>query len=500
MKLHKLFLYYILALLAAAARGAIELPFAPAGGGVGETVGVPAERALPEAEDYGILELANGERLKVAVERFDAATGLLTVRHPLMRGPVAIEAAGLMRFSVEPSRPLDGDLPGWVLELADGDRIRGEEFVLQDNRVRFRGLYGGELSVARAHVVALAYSATPPVYEGPLPGEEWIIGGVRTYTETPSLALSADDVMGRAIPRMPRNVRVDMRISGYYMFQNFNLNFFAQRPGLPVNGMNSGYQLRFHGDAISLYRALPGQQAQELGSVRSFDQPFRPQMLTTGVRITLLADLDERRFHVLCDDRLIAEFKDSARFASPGRSISFSSSNPLILSELRISRYDGRLEFASRPAVSAENDILRLKSGETLSGDLLSLRQEQAILRTAMGDLTIPVKQLDFVQFRRAARPEPQRPPPDFARIMLLDDSLLTAKIVKIEDGFVWMEHPLAGTVRFPLKGVAGILWRIPIPPPLSPPDQPQADNRAAAPSVAAPTIRRVWRDRRDAI
>lgn len=500
MKLHRLFACCLLALLAGAARGAIELPFPPAGGGVGETVGVPTQRTLPEAEDYGVLELANGERLNVALERFDADAGLLTVRHPLMRGPVSIESAGLMRFTVEPSRPLDGDLPGWVLELADGDRIRGEEFMLQDDRVRFRGLYGGELSVPRAYVVALAYSATPPVYEGPLPGEEWIIGGVRTYTETPSLALSADEVIGRAISRMPRKVRVDMRVSGYYMFQNFNINFFAQRPGLPVNGMNSGYQLRFHGDAISLRRALPGQQAQELGTVRSFGQPYMPQMLSSGVRITLLADLDERRFHVLGDDRLVAEFKDSARFASPGRSISFSSSNPLILSELRISRYDGRIEFAVRPAVSAENDVLRLKSGETLSGELLSLRQEQAILRTAMGDLTIPVKQLDFVNFRRAARPEPQRPPSGLSRIMLLDDSLLTARIVKIEDGFVWLDHPLAGAVRFPLKGVGGILWRIPAPLPAPSPDQPQAGNNVVAPPVAASAVPRVWRDSPDAI
>lgn len=500
MKYQNLLIACALVLPVGEIRGGIEISFPPTSGGVSTTVGITTERILPEAEDYGVLELANGERLKVALERFDASTGLLTVRHPLMRGPVEIESAGLLRFSVEPSRPFEGDLPGWVLELADGDRIRGEEFVLQDNRVRFRGLYGGELAVPRAQVVAISYSSAPPIYEGPLPGEEWIIGGVRNYIESASLPLSGDDVIGRAIPRMPRKVRIELRISGYYMFQDVNINFFAQRPGLTVSGMNSGYQLRISGETISLHRALPGQQAQQLGSVRTVEQAYKPRMLTTGVRITLLADLDERQFHVLFDDQLVAEFKDGVRFASPGRSISFSASTPLILSELRVSRYDGRLAFALRPTFSSENDVLRLKSGETISGELLSLREEQAVLRTPMGDLTIPVRQLDVVQFKRSTLPEPQTPPAGLARILLLDDSLLTAKIVKIEDGFVWLEHPSAGAVRFPLRGVGSILWRIPSPPPSPLPAQPEVRRNSVVTPLAKSSLSSRWRNLCDGI
>lgn len=452
-------LFWLLA-VAPAAFGEIELNIPGAGPG-GTGAAAPPRIVLPETEDYGVLELANGERLKVAVQRLDPTSGVLTARHPLMRAPLDIEASALLRFSAEPLRADLVELPGFVVELKDGDRLRGTEIAMDAERLRFRSLYGGEISVPRAAVQSLRTSAAKSLYDGPTPGEEWTVGGVRVYVESPALTLAKEEVVGRIIPGMGRKVRLGFTIAGSYFVQGLQVNFFAQRPGLGMGQNNSGYQLLLSSQSqMVLRRFLPGQGAQDVGSDKSPLQSLGARLMMNGVRITILADLDEQRFQILSGGRPFAEFKDKVKFPGPGRAISFSSSNPAVVSGITVSNWDGRLVAAKNPTADDIEDVLRLKNGDTVSGELVSLRRDQVTLRTAMGELNIPMTQIESLAFRKSESAAEEQAPTDRVRLLMLDDSRLTVALQKIEDGVVWAEHAHAGPLRIPFKAVERLVWR----------------------------------------
>ena len=452
-------LFWLLA-IAPAAFGEIELQVPGVGGGAGAAT-VPAQPTLPEAEDYGILELANGERFKVAVQRYDPAAGVLTARHPLMRNPLDIEASAALRFSAEPLRAEKIELPGFVMELQDGDRLRGTDVELNADRLRFRSVYGGEIALPRAVVHSLRMSVARSLYDGPTPGEEWTVGGVRMYMESPALTLGQEEVVGRIIPGMGRKVRLDFTITGSYYVQGLNVNFFAQRPGVALGQNNSGYQLRLSSqEQMVLRRFLPGQGAQDVGSDKSPLMNLGARLMMGGVRIAILADLDEQRFQILSNGRPFAEFRDKVKFPGPGRAISFSSSNPAVISGITVSHWDGRMAAANTPVAGDKEDVLRLKSGDTVSGELVSLRRDQITLRTAMGELNIPVNQIESLAFRKSESAAEEQAPSDRVRLSLLDDSRLTVALRKIEDGVVLADHAHAGTLRIPFKAVERLVWR----------------------------------------
>lgn len=456
-----------LAMLSTAAWAAIEVipppPVQPTpSGGDTAVVAQPGAENAGGAVGSGVLELLNADRLTGTLESMDAKAGLLSFRHQNMRDTIAISLIGVDRFNAasRPSAPVSASK--WAVELTNGDLLRGDVVSLDDKKLELETWYAGRLRIDRALVRSASHMAgMGVVYEGPGNAEGWKAPRGKPRFADNGVDMSSNVMIGRELDRMPPKSRIDFELR-WFAYCYFMCNFYADQPA-SADGNSGAYMFTLQGNSrIELNRTTPNSGQTRIGTANI--QGLENDNQQYKARISIFTDLENRKVLVYVNDKPVADWTDPQPFAGKGKSITFASmqGNPMSLRGVRVSEWDGRAPSAGSPAPAAggaKGEVLSLQNGDTLSGELKTIREGKAQVGTSFGNLDIPVDRVDFITFaKNEAR---ARRTKGDVKLTLWDESIVTLDISSLSNGSFEGKSENMESMKVPLSGVRSAQWNL---------------------------------------
>ncbi len=364
-----------------------------------------APPVAPAARTEDALNFLNGDRLHGRLAGLDGAGGLLTWQHKAAPEAMRYQLAALDRLDLLP-RKAEGQQPQRsVVQLVNGDRLRGDVVTLDGQQLVLKTWYAGTLNIARTRLAELAPAAAPAdvLYEGPtgdLAG--WVTqnNGVRgggLAVRNGGLTLPLGQPVGRKIPNLPERAAFEFEVSNYSS-SYFVFWFFSDSPS--NMGGSDAYYLNFYGRRMEFQRMMRNEGNRSLGSVDNNDPGRR---LRNRMLVTILADRKERHFALLLDGKLVREFTDSQDFKGSGDCIMFQThqASSMKISKIKIARWDGKLPKVDGGGGSGavEQDALVFINGDAMSGAVRSITTNNVKFETSYAVLDVPLERIARMRF-----------------------------------------------------------------------------------------------------
>jgi hypothetical protein len=364
------------------------------------TTNAPAPVVIARTEDG--MNFLNGDKLRGKLISLDGAGGLLTWQHKAAAEPTRYQVAALDKVDLMP-RPAAGQQPAQqIVQLVNGDRVRGDVVTLDDKQLVLKTWYAGTLNIAHTQLAEISPAAAPldVLYEGPTPDlAGWTSdssGSSGLAVRNGGLVLPLGRPIGRKIPNMPEKVRFEFELvnnaNSYFMFW-----FFCDSPR--NMGNSDSYYMNFYSSRIEFQRMNRNEGNRSLGSIDGEDR----RMIKSKVLVTILADRKERRFALLLDGRLTREFTDPQEFKGVGDCIMFQThqASAMRIAKIRVARWDGKLPKppSSGGGVTVEQDALEFLNGDAMSGTVRSITTNTIKFATSYATLDVPMERIARMRF-----------------------------------------------------------------------------------------------------
>lgn len=145
--------------------------------------------------------------------------------------------------------------------------------------------------------------------------------------------------------------------------------------------------------------------------------------------------------------------------AEPGRGGRFRLtllSGDVCLESLRVSDWT-----AADPLMADTRETtVKVRGGRTITGAVESLAVAGVVVATAAGRETIPVEDLEAIEFAAAGTAEPAADGPEPAiRVVQRSGGVVTGRLIAVAAGAVWLERPgITGRVRVPLPDLRSLV------------------------------------------
>lgn len=425
---------------------------APAAGG-------PATERSAEtaAGGAGRLEMINGDRMTGTLESMDPAAGTLVFRHPSVRDPMAVALPAVDRYTAAPGVAAPASGP-WTVELTNGDELKGEVRALAADKLELDTWYAGRVQVARPMIRALHQGGGASIYEGPGDDETgWVAGRGALTLRDGALIMGNNQIIGRELPSMPKRARVDVELR-WMAYSYIMIHLYADKPA-SQDGSGGAYILSFQGNQrLEMSRMTPNQGTRRLGVANLPGMESETQQFQ--IRFTIFCDAEKRTFAVWVNDRAAAEFQDPQAFEGTGRALTFFNmqSPQLEVRNISVRAWDGRLPNAAA-APAADADLLTLRNGDQLSGEVKAMTDKSIQVETAFGSLEIPHDRVERLVFREGET-RARRNRGD-VRLTLTDGSKVTLDLQKMEAGVFEGASENVSSARIPWSGVKRAEWNL---------------------------------------
>ena len=367
-----------------------------------KTNAAPVVTATPRTEDQ--VNFLNGDRLHGKLVNLDGAGAMLTWQHKAAPDAMRYQLNALDKLDLFPRKAEGQQQQMSVVQLANGDRLRGDVVTLDAKQMVLKTWYAGTLNIARARLSEVAPAAAPVdvLYEGPnadLAGwttQNNSIRGSGLAVKGGGLVLPLGQPVGRKIPNMTDKVRFEFEVSNF-MNSYFVFWFFSDSPR--NMGNNDAYYLNCYGSRIELERMVHNEGNRSLGSIDNDNE----RRTRSKLLITILADRKERRFVVLLDGKQVREFTDPQEFKGSGDCIMFQThqASNMRISKIKISRWDGKMPKAesSGPGGAADQDSLTFLNGDAMSGAVRSITTNNVKFETSYATLDVPLERIARMRF-----------------------------------------------------------------------------------------------------
>jgi hypothetical protein len=361
----------------------------------------PAPVIVARTEDA--MSFLNGDKLRGKLVSVDGAGGLLTWQHKAAAEVTRYQVAALDKVDLLP-RPAAGQQPQQsIVQLVNGDRLRGDVVTLNGKQLVLKTWYAGTLNIEHPKLAEISPAAAPldVLYEGPTAD----LAGWTSDSSTSSglavrnggLVLPLGRPIGRKIPNMPEKVRFEFELvnnaNSYFMFW-----FFCDSPR--NTGGSDAYYMNFYSSRIEFQRMNRNEGNRSLGSVDGEDR----RMIKSKVLVTILADRKERRFALLLDGKLVREFTDPQEFKGTGDCIMFQThqASAMRISKIKIARWDGKLPRqggGSSGVAAGDQDTLEFINGDAMSGSVRAIETNNIKFATSYATLDVPLERVVRMRF-----------------------------------------------------------------------------------------------------
>lgn len=444
---------------------------------------LPLAAAEPFAGDT--VWLKNAERFKGELVAVDPGAGQLVWKHPDIREnlPLPLPQVLRVRFGSRPQPPAAGTNP-CVVRLANQDELEGDLAGFDGEHLVLNTWYAGPLRLPRHGLDTVQPIVIDPkiVFQGPTNLAGWTLGhavvpGVQsnawTYRDGALVALAAGSI-ARDV-KLPPVASIDFDLA-WSVYLNLAIALYADslqpiqltakdEPGTPHFG--GFYSLQINANTANLLPVKKGVPLNPLG----LGIAFLPGMEgKTSMHVTVRVNKAARTVYLYLDGVLVRQWQDPVETLEQGTCLRFVNqglvgelSNPVRISNLVVSEWDGRLDLQTNLVSNVTNDVVRLLNRDVIAGTLLGIREGAAHFSTAFGPVTVPLSRVEQFHFARAGRALLARTPhaikAQFAR-----RGRLTFTLEGWEEGRVVVNHPVFGRATFTLAAFRQFDWPDPGP------------------------------------
>lgn len=433
-------------------------PSAGAAGTSAETGGVTRAEIRPPNDR---LVLRGGEWLGGSLIGANAQNGELLWRHPAMRDPLVVRLSAVSEVQLgRPSSPARSAGDG-VVRLTNGDELRGRVQHLDADLLHLEDTPAETLRLRRAMIAEVAPSggAGEVFYEGPVSLDEWSLRGDRNrqwaFVDGGLVPLNPSP-LGRVIENMGDRVRIEFTIEWKFGPGYMSFWFFHEKPEEP---QGDAYMLNIvASQRLDLNRMRAGGGSQSLGGVEI------GEVSGAGgpMRVAIYADRRQGDIAVSLNGRLVRQWKDTRDFKGTGRAITFmpQGGRDVRLTDIRVSRWAGRLLQGADSAQKTDSDTVILANGDMMSGRVLDLQEGRLRVETPFSSFEVPADRVMLISLAGDTRLRARRRSND-VRLRLAGGGQVTLTLLDLDGTAIRGESENFGRVEWPLAAVQRIEFNL---------------------------------------
>lgn len=431
------------------------------------------------------LEFVNGDVLRGTFLAIDPEQGVRW-RHDAIREPISVIPGKIRNVRLLLQRPAAAAKSGnCKVTLGNGDSLAGTLISLDDQALMLETWYAGTLTLPRPalRMLMVTLARGEVLYQGPTGMDGWTVtSGNRAVILNEAVA--ADVVVaGGLVERVARggegeaaswsykdeafhattsgclgndlklppssSIEFDLECASY---PQLAVHFYTD--AIDKSYGNSAYILQFSSRTIYLRRSTRPGTTRSLGTVES---PIGLGGKPKG-RVAIRTDTQKQSVAVFVDEVLIKKWTDiGAGALGTGLMFYQQGSNPTKISNIRVTRWDGRLDDPASAVGEAKEDLLVLSNQDKISGHLASIKDGTLDFKTSFSQLQIPLERVSFLQFA-GGKPDGAAPA-GAARLSFRDFGRLTLKIERWNEQSVEGESPVFGKAKLNPAAFNGIAF-----------------------------------------
>lgn len=343
----------------------------------------------------GILRFRNGDTLHGLLVNITNA-GQCEWRHPDSKEPLHFSTQNTIQMNL----PGGGVPPtgNAVILLSNGDSLRGDVELLDDNNLTLNTAYAGVLKIKRTMIRAIAprRATESIVMDGLTSMDGWkkMNGAENWQLRNGVLNVSQQGIIGRDVILPDRSaVEFDMT---WQNFPSIQIGLYTSQPEVaPGNGTSGGYWINLMSGTALFQRMRPNDFTQ-LGQVE-----VRRFTRNGSGRIGIFVDKAKKSFSLTLDGQLLRSWTDSDDFAGTGTCLILSAqgggNHTMQLSNMIIRQWNG--ELSENIAFSGKTDMLSLANNDRVSGQVKSIQQGKVSVMSAVAPLEIPLERVTELYF-----------------------------------------------------------------------------------------------------
>lgn len=410
-------------------------------------------------QDVSVVRFSNGDRLTGDLL---ALTGeKLSWKSLLLKEPAEFDLKYVMDLELPAGappavRPVAAHEA--IIDMTNGDTIRGQLAGITDSEIRLATWYAGELVLKRVNVKSAKISSVADIhYRGPNSIEEWTNrdGGDGWRFRGGALHAESPGGIAREID-FPEECVISFEASWRGAFRP-KIVFFSNDITTP-SGPQSGYEMVFQGNSVHVKKAGSNNwlgHSTNAGVLRENER----------ARIEIKASLKSGKIALYVDDQVIDIWQDDAvdrDSLGKGFHIVAQDSSPLRISDIEVTGWDGflddvperRLRIQGRfqggfgggfeldngfgeeqkpvEEVIPEGRML-LRNGDTIEGEVLGIEGEEITLKTPFSEVKFPVARLKNISLSSDSMEEAKLYKGD-VRATLADGSRIVFRLDGVEE------------------------------------------------------------------
>lgn len=358
-----------------------------------------------------------------------------------------------------------------TLVLMNGDVVRGQLASVTDEEIQLSTWYAGTMKFRRVMVEKVSIEDRPKLFfRGPSGMDGWVQAnnGDAWSLRGSALQASKRGSIGRNV-ETPDECRFAFTASWRGDFR-LALNLFS--PNLESSDPDAGYRLNFEPQMMSVQKRG--------GSILGTANAGQRFTLNEKVRIEVRVSQKKGSITLLINDEVIDTWVDpepekGAEELGDGMQFTAVDEATIQLSRIEVSSWDGHVEprqgdmngvqfgggrmggfnnFGRRiepqvePEPEEEEGKMALRNGDSVVGEVLSIKDGLITIKTAYNEVSLPVARLRTLTLKPASLEEPKRNAGD-VRAWFEDGSSLVFRLEGIQDGVVKGYSQTFGTVDF---------------------------------------------------
>ena len=448
--------------------------------------------ALNNRKQVEAIYLINGDSLQGKFISFDEKGGLVW-RHPNIKPDLKIDTKQIARVTFAPRPKTAAKHMRSRVSLANGDQLAGDLAELTDKQLLLNTWYAGKITIDRNAVRTLVPGEIPLAvfYEGPREAKQWTFSnpnkgagapipfGNNRRAQIPPAALQRMQAMrngqwtlkdgafqstgssaqvGRQFPKMgdQTNLEFDIAWGG-----SLSLSVNLYTDDLKNYNQGNTYSMRLSQTSAYLYKyeSAPGRRrSSRIGNTVRYNLSNIKQ----EARISIRVDKTKKLIVLVINGKQIEKWNDTGKFAGKGKGLLFSSrtTNPMRLSNIRLSEWDGQTPAEVKPTPkNIKEDFIQLANDDTLSGTLLDIKRGQMNFKPDFSDsIPIPLRRVSLIRMATGKAPAAA---PNPIRATLSGRGQITATLKQWKDGKVTLSSPTLGETIIDASAIESIQFNL---------------------------------------
>lgn len=364
-----------------------------------------------------------------------------------------------------------------ILTLRNGDVVHGQLDSISDHSISIRTWFAGPIHFNRLMVSQVQIEGgTNLYYRGPSGVEGWDISPADSWQYNRQAFISSKPGSIARDEILPDECIIHFTVQRKGSSLDLKLMLFSQETN--QSRPRSGYELSFQRSSIYLRN---GRNRNFLGSSHSSDLSNNDK-----ARVEIRTSRKSGKVVVLINDEVVMNEGDPNMDRQEfGSGLHFISGNndAIRISDIEIGPWDGKLDGLPQPQprhlqrglpldqadkkeVDEDEGRMKLANGDSLDGDVQSIREGMITLDTELGEIRLPVERFRSLNLEGLGTESARRLPGDI-RAYFADGSTLVFRLDKVDGNRIvgtsqnFSTKSQYGTVSFDLTAINRIEFDI---------------------------------------